>query len=177
MTKFLALAKSAGSPLILESVADQVANAAALYLDGANVALPQSEFQDRLHICWQFWMTKTAVGVAAPSINIRAGKLGTIADAIVIPFALGAQTAVVDSALVEINALLRVGGAASILEAALDFDHDLPATGFATQQGRLLVGRSAAFDLTQDDNVLGVSVNPGDAVWTIRAVKTEITLT
>jgi hypothetical protein len=177
MAKYLQVAKQNGSPLILESIVDQVANAAELYLDGSNLQLPQSEFQPRLGICWQFWMTKTAVGVGAPIINIRSGVNGALTDAIRIGFALGAQTAAVDSAMVEIKAILRVGGAAAILEASLDFDHDLPATGFATQAGRLLVGRSAAFDLSGDNKILGVSVNPVDGVWTIRAVRTEATLT
>lgn len=177
MAKYLQVAKQNGSPLILESVADQVANAAATYLVGSDVRLPGSEFQDRLHVNWTVWMTKTAAGVAAPSINIRAGVNGDVTDAIVVAFALAAQTAVADSAQFEIDAILRVGQAAAILEACLDFDHDLPATGFATQQGRLLVGRSAAFNLSGDNKVLGLSVNPGDAVWTIRGVKTEVQLT
>jgi hypothetical protein len=76
MTHFLNLAQNHGSPFVVESIANQVANAAPLYLDGSQIALPQANLGERTRICWKFWMTKTAVGVAAPSVNVRVGKAG-----------------------------------------------------------------------------------------------------
>jgi hypothetical protein len=177
MAHLLDVARQHGSPFIIESIADQIANAAPLYVDGTQLQLPQSDLGDRTHICWTLVMTKTAAGVGAPSINVRVGKAGTIADPIRLAFALPAQTAAADTAIVEIEVLIRKGGAAAVLVGACDFDHNGGATGFSTTVSPVVSAVSAAFDLTGDNNTLALSVNPADAVWTIQLARTELALT
>jgi hypothetical protein len=177
MAHLLDVARQRGTPFIVESLVDQVANAAPLYLDGSQIQVPQSDLGERTHICWTFVMTKTAVGVAAPSINVRVGKTGTIADAIRLAFALPAQTAAVDTALVEVSVLIRNGGIAAVFVGVCDVDHNGGATGFSTNPTPVLSVVSAPFNLTGDDNTIALSVNPGDAVWTVQMVRTELELT
>lgn len=177
MAHLLDVARQSGSPFIVESIADQIANAAALYLEGSQIQVPSSDLRERTSICWKLWMTKTAAGVGAPAFNIRVGQAGTIADTSRLAFALGAQTAVADTAIVEITALIREGGAAAVIAAVCKLSHGLAATGFATVPTEIVDAVSAPFDLSGNHNVIGLSVNPGDGVWTVRAVITELSLT
>lgn len=178
MTHLLQLAQNHGSPLVVESVADQVLNAAAGYIAGSQIALPESNLGERTSICWKLIVTKTAAGVGAPSVNVRVGKAGTIADPIRLAFALPAQTAVVDTALIEVTVLIRKGGAAAILVGVCDLDHHGPgAVGFSTVVSPVVSVISAAFDLTGDDNKIALSINPADGVWTVQMCKTEVELT
>lgn len=177
MTHFLNVAQNHGSPLVVESIADQIANAAAAYLNGSQVQVPASNLGERTSICWTIVATKTAAGVAAPSITVRVGKLGTVADAARLTFNLPAQTAVVDTAIFELSVLLRAGGKNAVLFGALDVDHNGGVTGFSTSVSPVASAVSAAFDLSADDNIIGVSVNPGDAVWTVQMVRAEVELT
>jgi hypothetical protein len=182
MARILNVARRAGTPSISESVADQVLNAVDTYVDGTT--LPFSKQDARSVLKWRLWMTKTAAGVAAPSFKVRIGTLATIVDTARLTFATAAQTAAVDTAWVEILAILRTGGAAAgaVLAGCLRLLHNGEAAGagvgFANIASPVVEQVSAGFDSTVRDQVVGISIDPGAAgVWTVRGVTAEITNT
>lgn len=155
--------------------ADVVANAADTYLTGSSLAVPQHLLQAGATFKWRLGCTKSAAGVAAPTWNIRVGTLGTVADASRVLFTGPAQTAVVDAATIEINAILRNTGAAGVLAAFFELTHNLATTGFAISQNVVLQATSAGFDTTVANLIVGLSCNPGAAgVWTHQVIAAEM---
>jgi hypothetical protein len=179
MVKVLNAARLAGNSQVSESIADQVLNAVDTLVDGT--ALPFSRLDPRTQLRWRMWMNKTAAGVAAPTFRVRVGPLATIADVARLTFVGPAQTAVVDTAFVEIIAILRSGGAgaAAVLAGCLRLLHNGEAAGagvgFAVVASPVLEGVSAGFDSTVRDQVASISIDPGAAgVWTVRGVTAEV---
>lgn len=158
------------------NVADVVANAADTYLAGSNIAIPSHLLQALTIFKWKLICTKSAAGVAAPTWNIRVGTLGTVADASVALFTSPSlQTAVADTAFIDIIGIVRNSGAAAIMAAGLTLQHALAATGFASVAVLALQVTSAGFNATTAGLIVGLSVNPGAAgVWTHQVVETEV---
>jgi hypothetical protein len=157
------------------NTADVVANAADTYLVGSSIAIPQHLLQAGATFKWRFVFTKTAAGLATPIWSVRVGTLGTIADVARLVFTGPAQTAVIDTGIVEINAVLRNIGAAGVLAGGLELVHNLATTGIATSQAPCLQTTSAGFDTTVANLIVGVSCNPGSAgVWTHQTVVAEM---
>jgi hypothetical protein len=156
------------------NTADVVANAADTYLTGSSVAIPQHLMQAGTTFRWRFVMTKTAAGVAAPVWSVRVGTAGTTADSARLTFTGPAQTAAVDTAIVQITAVLRNTGAAGVLTGGLVLTHNLATTGFANIGSPTLQVTSGTFDTTVASLIVGVSVSPGSAgVWTHQLVIAE----
>lgn len=155
------------------AAANVVANAADTYLVGLPV--PSHLLQAGANIRIRMVMTKTAAGVAAPVWNLRVGTAGTVADAARLTFTGPIQTAVIDTAIVELYAVLRNGGSVAVLSGGLQLFHNLALTGFATLGTPVLQAISAAFDATVPNLIVGLSVNPGAAgVWTHTVVEAEM---
>ena len=156
------------------NTADIVANAADTYLAGSNIAIPPHLMQAGTAFRWKFIATKTAAGVATPIWTVRVGTAGSVADAARLTFTGPAQTAVIDTAEIDIFAILRNTGVAAILAGGLTMKHNLAITGFATLNPIALQATSAGFDSTVASLIVGVSVNPGAAgVWTHQVVNGE----
>jgi hypothetical protein len=121
-------------------------------------------------------MTKSAAGTAAPVWVVRVGTAGTTADTARLTFTqIALQTAVVDTGMVDIIAVLRNVGAAGVLAGGLKMAHVLAATGFSTLDHNVLSVVSAGFDTTVANLIIGVSVNPGaSGVWTHTVVTSEM---
>jgi hypothetical protein len=159
------------------NTADVVANAADTYLTGSNLVVPTGMvLQVGTMFRWTLYMTKTAAGVAAPIWAVHVGTAGTVADAARVTFTqVALQTAVIDTGVVEITAILRNVGAAGVLAGGLAMTHVLAATGFSTLTDNVMQVTSAGFDTTIAGTIIGVSVNPGAAgVWTHQVVKSEM---
>jgi hypothetical protein len=158
------------------NTADVVANAADTYLTGSGIVIPTGQvMQVGTVFRWRLAMTKTAAGVAAPVWVVRVGTAGTTADTARLTFTqVAAQTAAVDTGMVEIFAILRNVGAAGILTGCLHMAHVLAATGFSTLDHNVMQVTSAGFDTTVAGTIVGVSVNPGAAgVWTHQVISAE----
>lgn len=125
---------------------------------------------------WTLYMTKTGAGTAAPIWVIHVGTAGSVADAARVTFTqVALQTAVADTGVVEINAVLRNVGAAGVLAAGLAMTHVLAATGFSTLTDNVMQVTSAGFDTTVAGTIIGLSVNPGAAgVWTHQVIAAEM---
>lgn len=158
------------------NTADVVANAADTYLTGSSLAIPPSlAMQAGTSFRWTFAATKTAAGTAAPVWRVRIGTAGTTADTAVLTFTGPAQTAVVDTAVITVDAVLRNTGAAGILAGSLVLTHNLAATGFANIGTPVLQVTSSGFVTTTANLVVGVSVDPGaSGVWTHQVVQAEL---
>ena len=157
------------------NTADVVASAADTYLTGSSISVPTHKLQAKTMFKWRFAMTKSAAGVAAPIWRVRIGTAGSTSDAAILTFTqVALQTAVVDTGIVEITAILRNTGAAGILAGSLSLLHVLAITGFSTLGENIMQVNSAGFDTTVANLIVGVSVNPGaSGVWTHQLVMVE----
>lgn len=179
MTKLLSFKNDAGYVNSLGgyignfSVTSQTGFAADTYLAGSNIVIPQHRIQTGTTFWWMFDITKTAAGIAAPTVNIRVGTLGTTADTSRVLFTLPAQTAAVDAGTFIINALVRNSGAVSVMVGQLVMTHNVPAgiTGLSTSISPNITTVSAAFDTDTSGLIVGLSVNGGgSAAWTTQIV-------
>jgi hypothetical protein len=144
------------------ATADILASAADTYLAG--LAVPPHGLQAKTFFKWRFYFSKTAAGVVAPIWRVRVGTAGTTADTARLTFTGVAQTAAVDNAFVEINAVLRaVGGASGVLAGGLALQKAaVTAVGLTnTVGGLVLQNTSGTFDTTVANLIVGVSVDPG----------------
>jgi hypothetical protein len=169
----LATVAAAVAPMIgddVASVADQTANAADTYLTGSAFTVA-GRIQAGSFFRWRVTATKTAAGTAAPIWSVRVGTAGTTADTARLTLTAPAQTAAADSAMWEIEAIVRVNSASGVIEGAVK----LPArtTGFVGSLAAIttLQATSGTFDITPANTKIGLSVNPGaSGVWTITGV-------
>lgn len=155
------------------SVADQTVNAATTALiTGSNIAVPKSKLKIGSTIRWRLAMSKTAAGVAARSIIVQLGTLGTTADADIITFAMPAGTAVADKAWLEISLVCRGPLSASgIICGNLTMIHNLSATGFAAIPVVVMQQNSGSVDVTVADLILSLVMTTGASeVITIQQV-------
>jgi hypothetical protein len=151
------------------NTSDVVANAAATYLTGSGLQIG-SRVQAGSFFKWRLRVTKTAAGVATPTVAVYVGPNGTTADtARVTHSSTAVQTAAVDTGMFEVDAVFRSVGATAVIESPIRLDHVLAdGAGFGTF--RYLSANSASFALGANDYV-GLVVNPGTAgVWTFQHV-------
>jgi hypothetical protein len=163
---------SGGLPTGNANTSDVVANAAATYLTGSGLQIG-GRVQAGSFLKWRLRMTKTAAGVATPTVAIYVGPNGTTADtARVTHSSTAIQTGVIDTGMFEVDATFRAVGATAVIESPIRLDHtSADGAGFGTF--RYLSANSASFALGANDYI-GLVVNPGTAgVWTFQHVLTD----
>jgi hypothetical protein len=164
--------------LVNFSSAAQAGFASDTYLTGSALAVPQHKLQVGTCFRWRFDVTKTAAGVATPTVNIRVGTGGVVGDTSRVLFTLPAQTAAVDAGRFDILATMRGPlGAVGILVGQLQLTHNVPAgiTGLSTTIAPNIVTVSAGFDVTVANLIVGLSVNGGaSAAWTVQLVQSKM---
>jgi hypothetical protein len=152
------------------SVAAQAGFAADTYVAGSSMNVA-GRLQAASFFRWRISMSKTAAGIAAPTFNVRFGTAGAVGDASRCLFTGPAQTAVADTAILEITAQMRAVGAAAQIQGELELHHNLAATGFATTgpSGLLILSTTGGtFDSTVANSIIGLSMNGGaSAAWTV----------
>ncbi len=154
---------------------DSVANAANTYLAGSSISVPQHLLQAGTVFRWRMAVTKSGAGTAAPIWTVVVGTAGTTADTARLTFTGVAQTAVIDTADIEIECILRNTGAAGVLAGVLTMNHNLAATGFANQGDQVIQVTSAGFTTSTASLKVGICVDPGaSGVWTHQIVKAEM---
>lgn len=146
------------------------------YVTASRIVLPQARMQAGVVYRAKLVITKTGAGTATPVFTLRTGTAGSTTDTSRLAYTGVAQTAVVDTAYLEIQATFRVVGASAVLAAWLRFDHDLASTGFANAtrgfQGQAV---SSAFDSTTASMGIGLSINGGtSAAWTVQQCFAEL---
>lgn len=136
------------------------------YLAGSAITIPVAGGWKvaTLYSC-QFDMVKTAAGVAAFTVIVRMGTLGTTGDAAILTLAFAAGTAVADTGLFELLVNFRTVGAgtSAVIQGMLQGVHHLAATGLHTTGASgigIILGTSAGFASTTQ-TIIGISVNGG----------------
>lgn len=167
---------AAGSAAILTnaSTGDVVASGADTYLAASSLLIGARQKAGTI-IRWRVMMTKSGAGTATPIFNIRFGTNGTIADTARVTLTGVNQTAASDTGWVDIEAIVRVIGAAGNVHGGMSFEHFNTTTGFANKaQVQILRQGSANFDNTNAGLFIGLSVHPGaSGVWTFQHVSAE----
>jgi hypothetical protein len=136
------------------------------YLVGSAIAVPSTGFLAGARYWCRFDMTKTAAGTATPTVIVRIGTAGAVADTAILTFTFAAGTAAVDTGTFEVNAHFRTVGAGTVavVVGLCECRHALAATGLvstgASGNGLLSVV-SSGFDSTVAGTTIGVSFNGG----------------
>ena len=141
------------------------------YITNSNIAPPAAaDIKAKGQYHCVFDMTKTNVGTATPIITVRFGVNGTTADAAVLQWTLGAGTAAVDTAVIEIWATFRSVGpsTSAVLQGTLKILHTAATgTGLTSTADKALtpfaVTTSAGFATTPSGGYIGVSFNGGSS--------------
>lgn len=149
------------------SVAAQTGFAADTYLAGSSIVIPSAGDWSvaETYYC-VFDMTKTNVGVAAFTITVRMGTLGTTSDAAILALAFGIGSTAVDSGEFEVKVTFRTvgSGTSAVIAGSASCKHHLAATGLITSPGvsgfGQVLGTSSGFNSTTQ-TVIGLSVNGG----------------
>lgn len=172
----LAVVNAYTDPLRSAAVAAQTGFATDTYVTGSRMAFPQTKMQAGVFYRARLVITKTAAGVVAPVFNVRVGTAGTTADTARLTYTGVAQTAVIDTAFLEVLATIRVHGVTGNMSTWLRFDHDLAATGFANAtRGFQGSANSTNFDTTAAGLGIGISMNGGtSAAWTVQQCVVEL---
>lgn len=179
VTKRLSVKKDTGAVESVinnnSSVASQSPVAATrTYIAGSAIAIPTNKLQVGTILRWKFNMVKTAAGIAASTIAICFGTLGTTGDTDRVSFVKPAGTAVVDEGWVEIEATVRSIGVAGVVTGVFRMIHNLSATGHMVIPSAVVTTISAGFDTTVANLIAGLTINTGaaDAI-TIQLVHAE----
>lgn len=145
--------------------------AADTYVTGSNLAIGGRTKAGTI-FKWHIHMTKTAAGIATPSVVLRFGTAGAIGDTARVTMAGPAQTGVVDEAVLEIEAVVWTAGASGVVHGEMGIEHSAAvAAGFAEMFDAVT---SSAFDLTVAGLQVGVSMNGGaSAAWTVNQTIAE----
>lgn len=147
------------------------------YLAGSRILIPTGKIQAGTIYRSKFSVTKTAAGIAAPTVTVRIGTLGTIADAARGAFGFSAQTAVADEGVIEIDTLFKSGGVTAGNAGLGRLSHRLVTTGLNISGSITTkeVASGSGFDVTGAGLGIGLSVNPGaSASWNIGFLSAEL---
>jgi hypothetical protein len=160
------------------STADQAIPAStAAYLTNSNIAIPAGGIKAGSTFNYRITMTKTAAGTVANTFDVRFGTNGTTTDTSRCSFAMGTETAVVDTAVIELTVTVRSVGATATIACNYRMSHNLAATGFdnalITKTANLT---SATFDDTVANSIVGVSYTTG-ALYSITVQQVQATTT
>lgn len=122
---------------------------------------------------WRMYITKTNAGIAAPIVRILYGLTGSVADVTVTSLTFSAQTAAVDTGVMDID-LNFISGVPGSSYIGTYFIHNLATTGLSTlSTPQILTAFNSTFTVAAG-NFFGISIDPGaSAVWSIRAVTAQ----
>jgi hypothetical protein len=157
------------------TTADQsIAAATTAYVTGSDIhASAGRPFKVGTTIQWWVWLSKTAAGLAARTLDVRFGTLGTTGDTSRASLAV-TPTAAIDSGYYFVQATFRSIGAAGVVSIGISLTHQGATTGLAT--GVAANGlTTATFDNTSTALIAGISLTTGAAeVLTVTQVTTEV---
>lgn len=144
-----------------------------------STAVPIAQLIAGSVVKWRISATKTAACTGTPVFNIRCGTAQSVADTALATSTGVAQTAAVDTAIFEFEAILRAKTAAGTVAWNMRMAHKLATTGFANAaQDQIFNGTSAGFNFTTAALFMGISINPtnttANGVWTFQTVTTEV---
>jgi hypothetical protein len=154
---------------------DQTINATTAYLAGSSLSVPTSKLRVGTILRWRIFATKTAAGVTAGcAFLVKVGTAGTTADTTRVTFTMGTPTGAVDTAVFDIECIVRSIGATGVMVGGFSMYHNLAATGFSTLPTECISVTSAGFDMTVANLIIGLAVTTTAlSVWTVVGVTAE----
>jgi hypothetical protein len=171
-TGWFKVAALVGSPAVYNfSTAAQSPAASDVYVTNSNLLIG-GRLKVGTIFRWNIHMTKTAAGTATPAMIVRFGTAGAVGDTARCTLAGPAQTAAVDEAVFQVEAVVWTYSATGTVRAQAGIKHSAAvAAGF----GEMFDGvTSGTFDLTVAGLQVGLSMNPGaSAAWTYNLVTAE----
>jgi hypothetical protein len=146
-------------PIANQSTAAQAYTTSEIYIAGSALTVPVHLLQVGARCRWRVVVSKTN-GTAAPVWKLYKGTLGTTGDtAIATLTQASAPTGVADTAVWDIEAVLRNTGASGVMLFSLSMIHALAATGFSQVAGNAQFVASSSFDTTAASLIIGISAN------------------
>ncbi len=183
-TTTLALATYARNKSGLHNASTSIQSPAAntdVLMAGSTIAIPAGALKAGTKFKCEMSITKGAAGTGTPTVNIRFGTAGTVADTSRCLFTWpAANTAVADEMKLTIMGKFNsVGsGTSAVIEGMMIAEHELTTTGFGgTGLGSNIIVNTTGggFDSTVASSILSVSINGGTAsAWSIRQVQTVL---
>lgn len=145
------------------------------YITNSDILVPSFGVQAMTIIRWKIWLDKTAAGTAVPVFTVRQGANRSTADTSIVTINGSANTAAADDGVFEVAVVVQSVSATGTISVSLALDHNLAATGLASNASASNSGVSAAFDNSNlGGRYIGLSLNAGaSAEWTIRTVQVE----
>lgn len=142
-----------------QSTGPQAYTTTEIYITGSALTVPAHLLQVGARCRWRVVATKTA-GTGAPVWKLYKGTLGTTGDtAIATLTQASAPTSVTDTAIYDIEAVLRNTGASGVMLFSLYMTHVLQITGFSQLPANVQQVASSSFDTTATGLIIGISVN------------------
>jgi len=168
------LAPATAPPAPNASLSAQTPTAATLtQLAGSTIAVPNGKLRIGSIFRWKFDITKTGAGTATSAYHVRVGVNNTTADTAVLTFTKPLGTAVIDTGVIEIDAVCRGPLSASCIMAGIfNMRHNLVSTGHnttrATATPEISIVVSSGFDATVAGLFVSLSCTTGasDAITT-----------
>lgn len=156
------------------SVAAQTPTAATLtQLSGSSIAVPSGLLRIGTIFKWKFDITKTGAGTATSAYHVRIGTANSTADTAILTFTKPLGSGVIDTGIIQIDAVVRGPLTAScILAGMFELRHNLATTGHnvtpATATPAYSFVVSSAFDATVANLFVSLSCTTGasDAITT-----------
>lgn len=151
------------------STSAQTPTAATLtQLAGSTITVPVGKLRIGTIFKWFFDITKTAAGTATSAYHVRIGTANTTGDTAVLTFTKPLGTAVIDTGIIEIRAVVRGPLSAScILAGVFEMRHNLASTGHnttpATATPSTIITVSSGFDATTAGLFVSLSCTTGSA--------------
>jgi len=149
------------------------------YLAGSGISIPSVGLQAGTRYHAVFYVSKTALGTAAPTINIRYGTTNTVSDTSRCLLTFTAGTAAADEGTFEVWATLRTvgSGTSAVIQCVGQVRHRLTTTGLVNAGAiATYTTTGGGFDSTVANSYISTSVNGGtSAAWTITLVQAELT--
>jgi hypothetical protein len=150
-------------PITNFSTGAQAYTTAEVYVTGSALTVPAHLLVAGARFRWRCVLSKTA-GTGTPVWKLYKGTLGTTGDTAIATLTQAASgTSVTDTAVWEIEAVLRNTGASGVMLFSLWMTHVLAITGFSTLGANVQQVASSSFDTTATSLIIGISFNHGTA--------------
>jgi hypothetical protein len=165
-----------GDSLQSASVADQTITATTAYVTNSGLPIPVGKLRIKTVFRWRIMVTKTAAGTTAGcAVLFKLGTGGVVGDATILTFTFGTPTGVVDTAVIDVEVIIRGPLSASCIATGMArLTHQLDATGFSTLHTEVKAVTSGTFDATTAALIAGLAITTTTAsAWTITGISGE----
>lgn len=152
-------------------------------LAGSSITVPATKLRIGTIFKWKFDITKTGAGTATSAYHVRIGTANSTADTAVLTFTKPLGTGVIDTGIIQIDAVVRGPLSASCIIAGMfELRHNLATTGHnvtpATATPAYSFVVSSAFDATVSGLFVSLSCTTGasDAITTQIVIAESVNL-